>query len=203
VIQPTLDIGILVADGLIACDLTALMSMEPDWWIELESTYRERIAQRKELYVQHGIRIVNAMPGSKDACHELAEAVIQFLCTRYPNQFRCDTAGIVHNAILKTQTDIRTADPLVFLLENVPEDFMIVQEDKNTGLYHFRAGVSTSAIGWDMTTKISKPLHEIHDPVPYYQEKMQYSMDRCVISYSRWKMPPHTNEFVMLDSSPR
>ena len=192
-----------MADGLIACDLTALMSMEPDWWIELESTYRERIAQRKELYAQHGIRIVNAMPGSKDACHELAEAVIQFLCTRYPNQFRCDTAGIVHNAILKTQTDIRTADPLVFLLENVPEDFMIVQEDKNTGLYHFRAGVSTSAIGWDMTTKISKPLHEIHDPVPYYQEKMQYSMDRCVISYSRWKMSPHTNEFVMLDFSPR
>lgn len=179
--------------------LTALMNMEPDWWIELESTYRERIAQRKELYARYGGKIINAMPGSKDACFELVEMVIQFLCTRYPNQFHYDIVGVLHNTILGTHIDVRTIDPLIFLLENVPEDFLIVQEDENTGLYHFRAGVSTSAVGWDMSIKIGKPLHEIHGPVPYYREKMQYSMDRRAIFALYGK---YTN-LITLDFSPR
>jgi hypothetical protein len=155
--------------------------MEPDWWIELEPTYRERIAQRKALYVQHGTNIVNSLPGSTDACLELAEVVVQFLCARYPSQFHVDSAGIFHNNILGTQVDMQHIEPLLFLLENVPEDFLIVQEDEKSGLYHFRAGVSASAVGWNMSMKIGKPLHEIHGPVPSYREKMQHSMDRCAI----------------------
>ncbi|KAF5358043.1 hypothetical protein D9756_001724 [Leucocoprinus leucothites] len=156
----------------------SLLNMEPDWWIELESTYRERISQRKDLYAQHGTKIVDSMPGSQDACLELAEMVIQFLCARYPNQFHRDAAGIFHNTILGTHTDLQTVEPLIFLLENVPEDFLIVQEDEKSGSYHFRAGVSASAVGWNMSLKIGKPLNEVHGPVPFYKEKMQYSMDR-------------------------
>jgi hypothetical protein len=152
--------------------------MEPDWWLELESTYRERISQRKDLYAQHGAKIVDALPGSTEACKELAEMVIQFLCARYPSQFRYDSYGIFHNNILGTTVDTRNMEPLIFLLENVPEDFLIVQEDEKSGLYHCRAGVSTSAVGWNLDLKIGKPLHEIHGPVPFYKEKMQYSMDR-------------------------
>ncbi|KXN90507.1 hypothetical protein AN958_04179 [Leucoagaricus sp. SymC.cos] len=164
----------------------SLLNMEPDWWIELESTYRERIIQRKELYAKHGPKIVDALAGSTDACLELAEMVIQFLCVRYPNQFQFDSARIFHNNILRTQVDTNCKfEPLMFLLDNVPEDFLIVQEDEKTGLYHFRAGVSASAVGWNMSLKIGKPLHEVHGPVPYYKEKMQNSMDRRVVSLSK------------------
>lgn len=159
--------------------LSALQNMEPDWWLELESTYRERIYQRKALYDTQGAKIVNALPGSEQACTELMEMVIQFLCARYPSQFHYDTlSGIFHNNILRTSTDTKSVEPLIFLLENVPEDFLLVQEHKETGLYHFKAGVSGSAVGWNMGTKIGKPLHEIHGPVPFYKEKMQHSMDR-------------------------
>lgn len=161
--------------------LPALQNLEPDWWLELESTYRSRISQRKSLYAQHGTNIVDAMPGSESACIELMEMVIQFLCVRYPNQFRYDPSSkIFHNDILKTRVDTRNVQPLIFLLENVPEDFLIVQEDEVTGLYHFRAGVSASAVGWNMSMKIGRPLHEVHGPVPFYKEKMQHSMDRYV-----------------------
>ncbi|KAF9452869.1 hypothetical protein P691DRAFT_771973 [Macrolepiota fuliginosa MF-IS2] len=157
----------------------SLKEMEPNWWLELESTYRPRISQRKDLYSKHGVKVVDAMPGSELACVELMEMVIQFLCARYPNQFRYDpSSGIFRNDIMGTSVDTNNIKPLIFLLENVPEDFLIVQEDKATGLYHFRAGVSASAVGWNMSVKIGRPLHEVHGPVPFYKEKMQHSMDR-------------------------
>ncbi|KAF9262193.1 hypothetical protein L218DRAFT_960587 [Marasmius fiardii PR-910] len=153
--------------------------MEPDWWLELESTYRERVAQRTALHAQHGKAIINALPGSELACRELMEMVIQFLCIRYPNYFQYDhRSGMFVNRILDTATDTNKIHPLIFLNENVPEDFLIPMEDPKTGLYVLRAGVSCSAVGWNLGTKIGKPLHEIHAPVPDYAEKMKFSMDR-------------------------
>ncbi|KAH7926291.1 hypothetical protein BV22DRAFT_1128273 [Leucogyrophana mollusca] len=157
----------------------ALKKLEPDWWIELESTYRERIAQRTQLYAKHGKVIIDYLPGSEAACKELMEVVIQFLCVRYPNQFEYDDwTGSFTNHILGSRFDTLKVHPLLFLLENVPEDFLITQEDEATGLYVMRAGVSCSAVGWNMSEKIGRPLHQIHGPVPDYKEKMAFSMDR-------------------------
>lgn len=154
--------------------------MEPDWWLELESTYRERVAQRRRLYEERGTAIIDFLPGSEGACQELMQMVIQFLCARYPRQFTLDTkTGVFHNKVLDIKCDVREVDnPLVFFLEHIPEDFVIVQQDERTGLYHFRAAVSCSAVGWRLQEKIGKPLHEIHEPVPDYKERMERSMDR-------------------------
>ncbi|KAG6817080.1 hypothetical protein H0H87_012848 [Tephrocybe sp. NHM501043] len=113
----------------------ALKKMEPDWWLELESTYRERIAQRQQLYADHGRAILDALPGSHLAYKELLEMVIAFLCARYPNHFQMNWKfGLFHNRILEISSNIRTADPLKVLLDNVPEDFLITQQDEGTGL---------------------------------------------------------------------
>ncbi|KAF8962066.1 hypothetical protein BDZ97DRAFT_1663350 [Flammula alnicola] len=157
----------------------SLMPMEPDWWLEIESTYKERTAQRKEIYSKERKTVLDAFPGSEPACTELMEMVIQFLCARYPNLFRFDAvSGIFHNGILRTTFDTKAIEPLAFLLHNVPEDFAIMLEDEKTGLYHLRAGIVISAIGWNIGLKVGKPLHEIHEPVPFYEERMKNSMDR-------------------------
>ncbi|EGO21617.1 hypothetical protein SERLADRAFT_474213 [Serpula lacrymans var. lacrymans S7.9] len=110
---------------------------------------------------------------------ELMEMVIQFLCARYPNQFYYNEwTGMFHNHILASRSDTRKIRPLVFLLQNVPEDFLIVQKDEKTGLSVLTAGVSCSAVGWNLSLKIGQPLHQIHGPVPFYKEKMSFSMDR-------------------------
>lgn len=158
---------------------SALKPMEPDWWLELESTYRERIEQRRNLFARHGKTILDCSPGCESACHELMHMVIQFLCARYPQSFEFHrNSCLFQNRILDTCVDIGTIEPLHFLLDNVPEDFLITQEDSKTGLYYLRAGISCSAVGWNMASKIGKPLHEIHSPVPFYDEKMRSSMDR-------------------------
>ncbi|KAJ3865061.1 hypothetical protein EV359DRAFT_72660 [Lentinula novae-zelandiae] len=155
----------------------SLKKMEPDYWLELESTYKERIAQRKALHAKHGKQIIDALPGSELACRELMEMAIQFLCVRYPKQFHFD-GRTLYNRILDTKSKVDEEDPLVVLNNNVPEDFLLTLPDPKTGLYTMVAGVCCSSIGWNVATKIGKPLKEIHNVVPDYKEKMEFSMDR-------------------------
>ncbi|KAH6625723.1 hypothetical protein C7974DRAFT_206295 [Boeremia exigua] len=157
----------------------SLTKMEPDWWIELENTYEHRMRQRSQLFVEHGDAVLQALPGSELACKELMEMVLQFLCARYPQYFSLSASKTVfHNAILKTETDLKQTPPLHVLFQNVPEDFAIMLRDEKTGLYIFRAGIICSALGWNAGTKMGLHLHEIHAPIPDYKEKMQFSMDR-------------------------
>lgn len=155
-----------------------MKKLETDWWIELENTYKERIAQRKALYEKHGKAVLDWMPGSELVCKELMEMVLQFICARYPQYFSIRDDRILVNKILETEQDIRAKPPLEILMDNVPEDFGITLRDDKTGLYAFRAGVICSSLGWNVGTKIGLLLHEIHGPVPDYKEKMKFSMDR-------------------------
>jgi hypothetical protein len=84
------------------------------------------------------------------------EMTIQYLCARYPNQFSFSArTGIITNHILGTQADVRKGKiaggegkgALVWLMENVPEDFLITLPDEKTGLYTLKAGVACSALG--------------------------------------------------------
>ncbi|KAL2680456.1 hypothetical protein Neosp_008057 [[Neocosmospora] mangrovei] len=110
----------------------AFKKMDPDFWIELESTYRERMRQRQEVCANHGKEVIQALPGSELACKELMEMVIQFVCTRYPNQFQLVGTTLV-NHILGTKHDLKEHEPLHILRDNVPEDFAIMFRDEKTG----------------------------------------------------------------------
>lgn len=155
--------------------------MEPDWWLELENTYARRIAQRKALFAKHGKKVLDYLPGTDAACKELMEMCLEFLVARYPHYFSLTdrhTNPVFENKILGKEFHVKGMHPLHVLLENVPEDFAITLQDEETGLYEFRAGVICSSLGWNVATKIGMKLHEIHQPIPDYKEKMQKSMDR-------------------------
>ncbi|KAI9894542.1 MAG: hypothetical protein M1814_001896 [Vezdaea aestivalis] len=157
----------------------SLTKMETDWWLELFSTYKETIAQRKELYVKNGTSVLNNLPGSEPACKELMEMATMFLCSRYPELFwLSEDKTIFHNGILNNTTNLKSTHPLEVLLENVPEDFGVMLRNPDDGFYYLRAGVICSALGWSLGQKMGMQLHQIHEPIPDYKEKMQFSMDR-------------------------
>lgn len=160
-----------------------MTKLEPDWWLEIESTYKSRIAQRKQLYAEHGDAVLNCLPGCELACKELMEMCLQFLIHRYPQYFKLSKdKKVFENKILGTTTVVREKHPLLIILENVPEDFGIMLRNPETGYYHLRGGVICSALGWNIGTKMGMQLHQIHAPIPDYKEKMQFSMDRYVVS---------------------
>ncbi|RGP68229.1 hypothetical protein FSPOR_5482 [Fusarium sporotrichioides] len=155
----------------------SLKKMDPDFWIEIENTYRSRIIQRQNLYAKHGRDVLQALPGSELACKELTEMAIQFICARYPQAFELHDRVFV-NHLLGVKQDLDHIEPLLFLLNHVPEDFALTLRDPVTGRYCFRAGVICSSVGWKLSEKIGLGLPEIHAPVPDYKEKMEFSMDR-------------------------
>lgn len=167
--------------------------MEPDYWIELESTYQEQIRLRKSIVEKHKTDVMQALPGSELACRELMEMVTQFLCARYPRQFILAN-GVLENKIRGTRHDIDRTDGLHFLLENVPEDFAIMLRDPETGRYKLRAGIICASTGWNLGVKMGKGLAEIHGPVPDYRSKMQLSMDRWVECHQK-----HPRRLVLTD----
>jgi len=123
--------------------------------------------------------VLQQLPGSEIATKELMEMSLQFVCARYPQYFHLDLSTMIfHNHILKTTTDLKATEPLQVLLQNIPEDFACMLRDPKTGIYSFRAGIICSSLGWNVGSKIGLKLHEIHEPIPDYKEKMQFSMDR-------------------------
>lgn len=112
----------------------SLSKMDTDYWLELENTYADRIRQRKELYAEHGVGVLQKLPGSELACKELMEMCLQFLCARYPSSFILTPSPldsskmILENKILGTKLVVQDHDPLIVLLETVPEDFALVCE---------------------------------------------------------------------------
>ncbi|MCJ1433527.1 hypothetical protein MMC27_002890 [Xylographa pallens] len=160
----------------------SLTKMENDWWLELDSNYKSRIAEREQLFEKYGKMVLDYLPGSELASKELMEMILQFLCARYPQYFSlsnsADEGYVFHNAIMETKTVIKSMHPLHVLLHNVPEDFAIMLRNPEDGFYYFRAGLLCSALGWNVSTKIGLQLKQIHEPIPDYKEKMEFSMDR-------------------------
>ncbi|KAK3615361.1 hypothetical protein LTR56_026636 [Elasticomyces elasticus] len=157
----------------------SLTKLEPDWCLDLEHTYADRVKQREGLFEIFRPMVLQSPPGAEQAAKELMEMCLQFLCSRYPHYLPLNLNKMtLHNDILKTETDIRTTEPLHVLLHNVPEDFAIMLRDPETGIYSLRAGIICSSQGWNLGSKIGLKLHEIHRPIPDYKEKTQFSMDR-------------------------
>ncbi|KAL8797260.1 MAG: hypothetical protein Q9182_007214 [Xanthomendoza sp. 2 TL-2023] len=160
----------------------ALNKLQPDWWLELENTYLERVRERKDLFAKNGSMVLDYLPGSELGCKEVMEMALQFYCARHPQYFSLskseDDGYVFHNGILHNKTIIRDMHPLHVLLENIPEDFAVMIRNPEDGYYYFRAGILCSSLGWSVQSKLGMQLKEIHGPIPDYKEKMEFSMDR-------------------------
>ncbi|KAK3994277.1 hypothetical protein QBC44DRAFT_262383 [Cladorrhinum sp. PSN332] len=158
----------------------ALMKYDPNWWVELTSSYVPTMAKRQTLLAQQKDRIFfqSASPGTELAVRELMEMLLQFLCIRYPAHFSLSSDRTVfHNGLLNTVTDLLTTPPLKVIFGNVPEDYAIMLRNEETGYYHLRSAMVCSSVGWHVALHQDAPLRAIHTDVPD-ADKMAMSMDR-------------------------
>lgn len=105
--------------------------------------------------------------------------VLQYVTRRYPHYFSlADDNKTFTNHILHTTEDVTRRHPLLVLLDNIPEDFVLMIRNPENGYYYFRAGVICSSLGWNLGSKFGLRLAQIHEFVPDYKERMRFSMDR-------------------------
>lgn len=168
------------------------MKLEPDYWLELEQNYHRRMAQRQELRRAHGDMVLFWRPGSELACRELMEMVLQFLVARYPQYFSLEAGRDAtgerpthwfRNRLLNTASDVGEGHPLEVLFDHVPEDFAVMCRSEADGMYYLRAAMICSSVGWAVGLHKDKVLRDIHAHVPQWEEKMAFSVDRCVFFF--------------------
>ena len=156
------------------------MKFDSDYWVELEQNYSKTMAARQALLKEHKSRIFFQSPSATCALavRELSEMLLQFLTQRYPAHFTLspDKTTFTNNLLHKT-TNLLSTPPLKTLFDNIPEDYAIMLRDESTGLYHLRAAMVCSSVGWHIAQHADSPLSKIHTEVPD-AGKMAFSMDR-------------------------
>lgn len=168
-------------------------------WLLIENTYLRRIEEKTKLVTNtHPLYskekdtekcTVFATEDAGPAIREFYEIAVKFMYDKYPMYFSIKEGNMIHNLI--TGEDIpmysRTL-PLRELINNlvrtIEEDFIIMMPDParkdepNGTEYFFKGGVFAFANGFNPADKVNKPLTAIHEPVPGYKEKLQFSMNK-------------------------
>jgi Protein of unknown function (DUF3445) len=158
--------------------------------IEMDRTYIDRIAIRKEIMAKHPENVLQADPSAKAAIDEFYIWLVEtYLPTRFPKMFQLRTlktpSGVSKSLYcLATRTSVPVEpcsdalDTLRILGGLVDEDFLFLLPMEDGQTYVLKAFVACFPHGFDWKKKFNKTLSEIHQPVPGYQQRLQTSMER-------------------------
>ncbi|KAI1390613.1 uncharacterized protein F4822DRAFT_155737 [Hypoxylon trugodes] len=161
-----------------------LRKLDPDNWMtfdnqwEIEHKAKLEYASRKDKET-----IVDYLDGEDEAAVELLEVIVTYITRRYPDMFCLEGDQIIIIPIgeryrIKAPYDrhpLETASLLVM------DDLYILKQGEGD-LYYLRGAFLAAPTGWRLDQKIGWPLHQIHDPVPLWKEKLKKSMERFFVN---------------------
>jgi dimethylamine monooxygenase subunit A len=188
-----------------------LMKMPQESWIELDSTYKQKMALKRQLLTEKREILTAFAPEGWEASYEALELQVAFLVQRFPRQFSRTDVGI-RNHILDEAWDLRRKSelwqkrhPTEIMGMLTLDDYVIVVPDTAArGLsqeYRVRAGTVCFPGGWKVPDKLNLSIFELHaGKVPGYESKIALSMNRF---FARMKVEEPVQRFnYHIDPSP-
>lgn len=162
----------------------------------MDKNYQDRIVYRRKIMKEHHDIVVAVHDERiRHAVGELYKFLMgTYLPSRYPSMFRVHHTeyeygkeamleNLVTGELLPTKP--AKATPTVRLLEilgkTLDEDFLFLlpsEDYEKDNTYILEAYIAVCPAGFNPREKLGRKLHEIHDPVPGYKEKLESSMDR-------------------------
>ncbi|KAJ5793676.1 hypothetical protein N7457_000275 [Penicillium paradoxum] len=177
----------------------AIETLDPSELIQIDKTYKDRIALRKSVVHNHHdivVAINNDQTPAQDprirpAIGELYTFVLRtYLPTRYPSMFQLNPDSSIFQNLVTGEAWPTTLSPttptiqaLEILAQTVDEDFLILlpelsRESEEQPRYVLQAYATCFPAGFNTRKKLGLRLVDIHGPVPGYGEKIERSMDR-------------------------
>lgn len=151
-------------------------------WLTVDENYLPEHEIRSLLLSNHASSVLQCLPGSESACHEVLSVVSSFLASRYPSAFRFSGYGskrLIHN--LKTGESFPVVDnshPLEAAARLAMEDFNLLVKDPSNGDYRLQASVTCFPAGWKLEDRIGYTLADLHGPVPAWKNRLCPSVNR-------------------------
>lgn len=158
----------------------SIYKLDLNHWLDMDKWYTRYINEKKRIFKEHGSQCCDWLPESEAACVELLETVVEHLLARYPGCFKRTREG-VHNLITDEKFNLTSPlemHPLQYIEKLVKEDFYVVQQRPDGRHYLVAAAVPFPGGHFSIHEILGKHLDVIHTGVPYYNEKLQPSMER-------------------------
>jgi hypothetical protein len=157
-------------------------------WLTIDENYLPEHDIRSRLLSDHLSSVLQCLPGSESACHEVFSVVTSFLTSRYPYMFMFSGSGrqkLIHN--LQTGESFRVVDnprPLETAARLAMEDFNLLVKDSSNEEYILKASATLFPAGWRLEDRIGYTLTELHCPVPAWKDKLGPHVKRYEIHYT-------------------
>jgi hypothetical protein len=161
-----------------------LKRLDESNWLTLDSNYLAEHFLRCSLLCTKRPQVLQCLPGSDVACHEVLSLVTSFLSSRFPQHFTLTTMSsgpAIHNHLTNEIFPIgqqNCLNPLEIAAKLSMEDFNILIKDSETGEYHLQASATLFPAGWKLQERVGTSMANLHAPVPEWKEKLGGSVNR-------------------------
>lgn len=145
-------------------------------WIEIDENYDRDVVRKRTLMTDHPDTVNAAMEGTETEGAEVLQVVREHLTLRWPERFVRRGSAIVDTlngvAVESTRAD---EHPLFTAGRLVQEDLALLVE--RDGRLVFGAGSVCWPNRWDLSSKIGRPLAQVHAPVARLNEQLEQPID--------------------------
>lgn len=158
-----------------------LKRLEKSNWLTIDSYYTSEHRIRNHLLKTSRQNVIQCLPGSEAACHEVLSIAVNFLTTRFSDHFTVE-GQTVHNNIANESFVIGSAcpNPLEVAARLAMEDFNVLMKNPETSEYHLQASATLFPAGWKLQERIGTTMANLHGPVPGWKQNIGGSVNRYV-----------------------
>ncbi|PAV19140.1 hypothetical protein PNOK_0598400 [Pyrrhoderma noxium] len=154
-------------------------------WIEIDKDLKWYIEQKTRVIQEQGKHVIDSLPENDAGCGELLEILVDYLPKRYPTLFEkidCKGGGIWNKVTNEKFTSIegRTGVDALTIVSRLVEDDFLMGREREDGHVYFTGGLVAFPGFYLLSKKINKSLRVVHEPVPYFNEKILLSVERTL-----------------------
>lgn len=155
-------------------------------WIKMENTYLEVTDERQKIIADEPKETCVAADteNTTKAVYESYDTIINYLLTRFHIYFVADgdkVTNLLKNIHMPKHAEgsgKSNKELLEIIAINTEEDINLLEFDPEQDEYVLRAYTGVGANGFVNSEKFGKKLTDIHQPVPQYRERLQFSMNK-------------------------
>jgi len=178
-----------------------LKRLDQSNWLTIDPEFVPEHNIRLHLLAKDRSNVVECLPPSEEACHEVLDLAVSFLLSRYPQHFsKCYTwkGLMIHNHITSETFPIgrQNQRPLETAALLAMEDMNILIKDPSTGDYLLQASATLFPAGWKLQERIGTSLANLHAPVPGWSSKLGAHVNRYFDHLSPRTAMERTNLFI-------
>ena len=140
-------------------------------WLEFDENHLEYLAQKNELLANRHERVFVAQQKTADVQGEVLELVLSHLSERHADRFNIDNARTVASITgSDVSVDLRNSDmPDLEKAARLVQEDLVIMRKREDGWTLVAACVCFPS-SWVLVEKFSRPMHEIHGPVPGFEK---------------------------------